>query len=116
MAKPKKPPRNKDSSKFKDAVDASEKNDRGRSGVEHDEAGPVYVEELSLEEQAKAGELLGKKNIELRKLEQDARDSATTFRRKVKKAKEEIAKLSDEAFEGVRKRPAQKTLPGTEVP
>lgn len=109
----KKQPRNKDSSKFKGAVDASAAKDR--SGVEHDEKGPVYIEELSLDERAKAGELLGKRNIELRKLEQDARDSATTFRRKVKKAKEEIAKLSDEAFEGVRKRPAQKPLPGIEA-
>jgi hypothetical protein len=109
----KKPPRNKDSSKFKDAVDASAANDR--SGVEHDEKGPVYVEELSLDERAKAGELLGKRNIELRKLEQDGRDAAAAQRKAVKKLKATIATLSDEAFEGVRRTKAQKTLPGTEV-
>lgn len=108
-----KQPRNKDSSKFKDAVDASAKKDR--SGVEHDEKGPVYIEELSLDERAKAGELLGKRNIELRKLEQDGRDAAAAQRKAVKKLKATIATLSDEAFEGVRKRPAQKSLPGTEA-
>lgn len=113
MKNTKKQPRNKDSSKFKDAVDASAKKDRGRSGVEHDDAGPVYVEDLTLEEQAKAGELLGKRNIELRKLEQDGRDAASAHRKKVKEKKAEIARLSDEAFEGVRKRPAPKgSLPG----
>lgn len=107
----KKPPRNKDSSKFKGAVDASAAKDR--SGVEHDDKGPVYIEELSLDERAKAGELLGKRNIELRKLEQDGRDAASAQRKKVKDLKATIARLSDEAFEGVRKRPAPKgSLPG----
>jgi hypothetical protein len=107
-----KKPRNKDSSKFKDAVDASAEADK-RTGVEHDDSGPVYVEKLSLEERASAGEKLGEKNIELRELEQSGRDAAAAQRKKVKALKKTIATLSDEAFEGVRKRPAQASLPGT---
>jgi hypothetical protein len=112
----KKPPRNKDSSKFKDAVQASAKKDRGRAGVEHDETGPVFVEELTVEERAKAGELLGQKNIELRKLLLDHSAIRRLQNNKVKDLKKAIDKLSDEAFEGVRRTKAQKTLPGTEAP
>lgn len=109
----KKPPRNKDSSKFKGAVEKSAELDK-RTGVEHDEGGPVYVEKLSLEERATAGEKLGEKNIELRELEQEGRDAASAQRKKVKALKKVIATLSDEAFEGVRKRPAQQKLPQVE--
>ncbi len=116
MARAVKKPRNKDSSKFKDAVDASaEKEDRGRSGIEHDEAGPVHVEELTVEERAKAGEMLGQKNIELRKLLLDHSAIRRLQNNKVKDLKKAIDKLSDEAYEGVRRVKAQKTLPGTDA-
>ncbi len=110
-----KKPRNKDSSKFKDAVDASEKKDRGKSGVEHDESGPVYREELTVEERAVAGELLGKRNIELRKMLLDHSLERRKQNKAQAKLKQEIDKLSDEAYEGVRRVKAQKTLPGTEA-
>lgn len=109
----KKPPRNKDSSKFKDAVDASATKDgpSKRSGVAFDDSGsPVVLEDLTLEERADAGKKLGELNIELRELEQDGRDNASSQRKKVKELKKKIATLSDEAHEGVRKVPAQKTF------
>jgi len=113
MARATKTPRNTDSSKFKDAVKASEKKDRGKSGVEHDEAGPVYVEELTLEERAKAGEMLAKKNVELRGVLLDHAAIRRLQNKKVADLKKLIDKLSDEAYEGVRKRPAPKgSLPG----
>lgn len=114
----KKPPRNKDSSKFKDAVDASAEQDAPspRSGVAFDESGsPVVIEDLTLEEKATAGQQLGELNIKLRELEQDGRDTASAQRKKVKALKKKIADLSDEAFEGVRKKSPQGTLPGTEA-
>jgi hypothetical protein len=105
----KKQKRNTDSSKFKDAVEASSKLD----GVVHEDGGPVYVEPLSEGERAKAGEELAEKLAELAKAEQDARDDAAKARRDLKKRREAIAKLRDEVREGVRKRPAQQSLPGT---
>lgn len=115
MARATKKPRNTDSSKFKDAVEASEEQDGGRSGVEHDDEGPVHVEELTMEERAKAGELLGKKNIELRKALLDHTAIRRLQNKKVANLKKAIDKLSDEAYEGVRRVKAQKTLPGTDV-
>lgn len=115
----KKPPRNKDSSKFKDAVDASARKDgpSKRSGVAFDDSGsPVVLEDLTLEEQAATGQKLGRLNIDLRDLEQSGRDAASAQRKKVKEMKKRIADLSDEADEGVRKRPAQGSLPGTAAP
>lgn len=96
------------------AVDASAANDSpsANSGVIISEDGdPVVLEDLTLEERADAGKKLGELNIELRVLEQDGRDTASSQRKKVKELKKKIATLSDEAHEGVRKVLAQKTLP-----
>jgi len=112
----KKPPRNKDSSKFTPAVDASAAREPSKnSGVQYDDDGnPVYLEDLTLEEKAIAGAKLGELNVQLRELEQDGRNAASSQRKKVKDLKKRIATLSDEACEGVRKRSTQENLPQVE--
>jgi hypothetical protein len=84
------------------------------SGVEHDDTGPVYLEALTVEERAAAGELLGQKNVELRKVLLDHTAIRRLQNTKVKDLKKAIDKLSDEASEGVRRVKAQTSLPGTE--
>jgi hypothetical protein len=107
--------RNTDSSKFQDAVDASEEQDNDGTGVEHDAAGPVYLEKLSDAERAQAGELLADKLLDLAEVEQDAKDTAAKFRKDIKARRKAIATLRDEVHQGMRKTSAQKALPGTEA-
>lgn len=105
---------------WQDAVDASQANEPASkndgTGVLYENGIPYVIEKLTLEEKAEAGQHLGELNIELRELEQDGRDAASSQRKKVKELKKKIADLSLEAFEGMRKSSTQKTLPHTAPP
>lgn len=104
----KKQPRNKDSSKFKGAVDASAALDG--TGVLHEDGAPVYLEKLSDEERNDVGDKLAKKLLLIAEKEQKARDAAGTARNDLKKMREQRDELRDEWLSGMRKRPAQQSL------
>lgn len=109
----KKTQRNKDSSKFKDAVDASTKLDG--TGVVHEDGQAFYKEKLSSSDRAAVGEELAELLVEIAEREQEARDSAGTFRNELKDMREKRDSLRDQYLSGMRKRPAQEKLPGTEA-
>jgi hypothetical protein len=114
----KKTPREAAPESWKGAVEASaeldakgEDKDKDKSGVEYDEDGyPTYIEALSPEERALAGEHLASKMRELAAIEQDQLETAAKFRKDVKARKKLINELRDEVLSGTRKKPAQQNL------
>jgi len=75
----------------------------------------VYEEKLSEGERGRVGTQLAELLTEIAELEQEARDSAGTFRNDLKKMREDRDVLRDQYLSGVRKKPAQQKLPGTEA-
>jgi len=113
----KKPPRNKDSSKFAKAVRASADADADElagTGVEHTDAGPVYLEKLTPDERQSVGDDLAELLLDIAEKEQRARDAASGARDELKTLREKRDELRDQWLSGVRKRPAQGALPGVE--
>lgn len=103
---------------WKEPVEASEAlDDEGEdgedgTGVEHDGAGPVYVEKLTAEQLAQVADDLSERLFTIAKLEQDQRDANGAYRKKLKKLREERDRLRDEHRSGKRKVGAQRGLPG----
>jgi hypothetical protein len=78
--------------------------------------GEAYFEEkLSDGERGRVGTQLAELLTEIAELEQEARDSAGTFRNDLKKMREDRDVLRDQYLSGVRKKPAQQKLPNTEA-
>jgi hypothetical protein len=86
----------------------------GADGVEHDGAGPVYLEKLSADEKAAAGLALAEAELELEQLEADWKKRSSEHRGEKKQLKARIKALGEQVRSGVRKKPAQQALPGAQ--
>lgn len=110
MARATKQQRNTDSSKFKDAVDASA---RKNSGVKHDGAGPYVEEPIDGETLRVQAHEMARLVGERAKVRDQKLDALRKYNDKLKGFDDRISELASEVESGVRRVPAQKTLPGT---
>jgi hypothetical protein len=103
---------------WKDAVAASadldDEDDDDGTGVTHEGGQPIYLEKLTAEERLDVGDKLSKKLLLIAEKEQKAKDAAGAARNELKDLREDRDKLRDEWLSGMRKRPAQQSLPAVE--
>lgn len=96
------------------SAEARADDDAGADGVVHEGGGPVYLEPMSAEARAAAGEQLAQMVLDLAKAEQDAKDAAADARKDIKARRKKIAELRDQVLSGMRKVEAQAGLPGVQ--
>lgn len=96
-----------------DAQEANEPKGSKKSGVHHDASGPYVTEALddsTLKVQAhEMARLVGERT----KVRDEKLEVLRKYNDKLKGFEDRIAQLADEVESGVRKVPAQKSLPGT---
>lgn len=109
MARAVKKQRNKDSSKFQDAVDASAANDG--TGVVHEDGVPKVIVELTDEQRDVVADESARLVLERAELDKARLDKAREFRKALKVLNDRILELAGERNSRKRMVPAQQDLP-----